>query len=321
MIFPATANDPFSVWLNGVRLEALSRGIKRTVIDNALNNVQPIRLVLKRDRSQSEFKLDLSKYSSRVVTKKNIKLGRKKAKLHSRLLKTISQKFGVQPRFIMAIWGIETRFGSVQANTPLIPAVATLAFDKRRSKYFRNQLFAVLKMLDQGYIEVESLFGSWAGAMGQPQFMPSSYLAYAKDFDGDGRRDIWKSVPDVLASIANYLKKHGWKNNHTWGREILLPKKNISKLAPLIRNSSPGCRARMSRPMLISQWDVLGVRRINKNRLPKREILGMLVLPDGESGKAFLVYQNYKAILAYNCAHLYALTVGLFSDQIGKAIK
>ena len=321
MIFPATANDPFSVWLNGVRLEALSRGIKRTVIDNALNNVQPIRLVLKRDRSQSEFKLDLSKYSSRVVKKKNIKLGRTKAKLHSRLLKKVSQKFGVQPRFIMAIWGIETRFGLVQANTPLIPAVATLAFDKRRSKYFRNQLFAVLKMLDQSYIEVESLYGSWAGAMGQPQFMPSSYLAYAKDFDGDGRRDIWKSVPDVLASIANYLKKHGWKNNHTWGREILLPKKNISKLAPLIRGSLPGCRARMSRPMLISQWDVLGVRRINKNRLPKREILGMLVLPDGESGKAFLVYQNYKAILAYNCAHLYALTVGLLSDQIGKAIK
>jgi len=321
LIPQATANDPFSVWLNGVRLEALSRGIKRTVIDNALNNVQPIRLVLKRDRSQSEFKLNLSKYSSRVVTKNNIKLGRTKAKLHSRLLKKVSQKFGVQPRFIMAIWGIETRFGLVQANTPLIPAVATLAFDKRRSKYFRNQLFAVLKMLDQSYIEVESLYGSWAGAMGQPQFMPSSYLAYAKDFDGDGRRDIWKSVPDVLASIANYLKKHGWKNNHTWGREILLPKKDIFKLAPLVRGFLPGCRARMSRPMLISQWDVLGVRRINKDRLPKREILGMLVLPDGESGKAFLVYQNYKAILAYNCAHLYGLTVGLLSDQIGKAIK
>ena len=321
LIPQATANDPFSVWLNGVRLEALSRGIKRTVIDNALNNVQPIRLVLKRDRSQSEFKLNLSKYSSRVVTKNNINLGRTKAKLHSRLLKKVSQKFGVQPRFIMAIWGIETRFGLVQANTPLIPAVATLAFDKRRSKYFRNQLFAVLKMLDQSYIEVESLYGSWAGAMGQPQFMPSSYLAYAKDFDGDGRRDIWKSVPDVLASIANYLKKHGWKNNHTWGREILLPKKDIFKLAPLVRGFLPGCRARMSRPMLISQWDVLGVRRINKDRLPKREILGMLVLPDGESGKAFLVYQNYKAILAYNCAHLYGLTVGLLSDQIGKAIK
>ena len=317
----ATANDSFLVWLNGVRLEALSRGIKQVVVDKALKDIQPIRLVLKRDRSQSEFKLNLSKYSSRVVTKANIKFGQQKAKLHSHLLKRIARKYGVQPRFIMAIWGIETRFGLVQANTPLIPAVATLAFDKRRSKYFRNQLFAVLKMLDQGYIEIENLYGSWAGAMGQPQFMPSSYLAYAQDFDGDGRRDIWKSVPDILASIANYLKKHGWKRGHTWGREVLLPKKNISNIALPTKASLPGCKARMSKQMLISRWNALGIRRINKNRLPKREILGRLVLPDDKRGKAFLVYKNYKAILSYNCAHLYALTVGLLSDQIGKAIK
>jgi membrane-bound lytic murein transglycosylase B len=314
----ADVEAEFAAWLDGVRVEAREKGISERVIQSALRDVRPVSRIIERDRNQAEFKLTLDSYMNRVVTDQNVARGREMARAHEALLDSVSKKYGVQPRFILAIWGIETRYGAVKADVPLIPSVATLAFDRRRSKYFRSQLMASLEMLEKGYIELENLKGSWAGAMGQPQFMPSSYLAYAEDFDGDGRRDIWNSPGDVFASIANYLAKHGWNSDLTWGRAVQLPNASSGMIGPLSRRAAPGCRATTSETRLLSEWQSLGVRRVDGGDLPVRDLAAAMVLPDGTDGKAYLVYPNYAAIMAYNCAHLYAVTVGMLSDRIGR---
>ncbi len=310
-------NRNFNLWLENMRAEALARGISQDTVNKALRNVNPMRRVLKRDRNQSEFKLTLARYKKRVITPQNIKTGRKKSLNHADLFNHIEKRYGVQRRFILAIWGIETRFGQVKADLPVIPAVATLAFDRRRSNYFKAQIFAVLRMLENGYVSQKQLRGSWAGAMGQPQFMPSSYLAYAVDFDGDGRRDIWKNTGDVLASIANYLAKHGWNNNLTWGREVILSSVAKKSIGALSTRAAPGCRALTSKRKFISIWQKHGVRRIDGSSLSTKKIKGAIVFPDGKIGKIYLVYKNYSSIMSYNCAHLYGITVGLFSDLLG----
>lgn len=319
-IFAATEKpkQPFDEWLLDVRTEAIGKGYKPSVVDAALAGVKPVRRIIERDRNQSEFKLTLDRYSKRVVTKKNIERGRARLAQHRDLLDQITAKYGVQPRFILAIWGIETRFGLVKATMPVVPAVATLAYDRRRSKYFRAQIMAVLEMLDKGYIDLDSLRGSWAGAMGQPQFMPTSYLAYAVDFDGDGRRDIWNNIGDVLASIANYLAAHGWKPDQTWGRQVTAPQSLKDSLLPFKRRAAPGCRARTSEIRNLSAWQAAGVRRADGTDLPSRDLPAAMVLPDGRNGTSWLVYRNYRSIMAYNCAHLYAVTVGMLSDRIGR---
>ena len=313
---PANAAPNFEKWLEGVRAEALKRGIKPEIVAKALTGFKPIRRIIERDRNQPEFKKTLAQYQSRVVTPRNISVGRKKAARHGALLDAVSKKYGVQKRFILAIWGIETRYGAITANVPLIPALATLAFDARRSTFFRRQLFAALQIVNRGYMDLSGLFGSWAGAMGQPQFMPGSYLGYAQDFDGDGRRDIWKNEADVFASIANYLAKHGWRGTGTWGRAVKTPSGLVASLGAPARKAAPGCRARTSLMKPLAEWQQLGVRRSDGSDLPSRNIKAAIVLPDGAKGGAYLVYRNYAAIMAYNCAHLYAITVGTLADRI-----
>ena len=313
----ANPKGDFQSWLAGMRAEALQKGIRPDVVEHLLTNVQPNRRVIKRDRSQAEFKLTLSIYRKRVVTPTNVAVGRKKGAKHRELLEAVAEKYGVQARFILAIWGIETRYGAVEADVPLVSSLATLAYDARRSKFFRRQLFSTLQMVNKGYIGADSLFGSWAGAMGQPQFMPSSYLAFAQDFDGDGMRDIWKNEGDVFASIANYLAKHGWNDNLTWGRRVTAPPSLIASLGKPSRRAAPGCRARTSERKKLSEWQGLGVRRSDGTDLPDVDIAAALVLPDGSDGEAYVVYRNYAAIMAYNCAHLYAVTVGTLADIIG----
>lgn len=313
----ASPKGTFQDWLKGIRSEALARGIPEKIVRTLLTNVQPNRRVIKRDRNQSEFKLTLPNYRNRVITKNNVKAGKEKAKRFNNLLNRVSSKYGVQWRFIVAIWGIETRYGSVKANVPVIPAVATLAYDARRERFFKKQLFATLEMVSRGYISPESLLGSWAGAMGEPQFMPSSYLAFAQDFDGDGRRDIWNNKGDIFASIANYLSKHRWSAQQTWGRQVAVPPGLFSRLGKFKRRAAPGCRAKTSDLKTLNKWHGLGVRRPDGSFLPNRNIKAALVLPDGSKGDSFLVYNNYSAIMSYNCAHHYAITVGLLADKIG----
>lgn len=316
-ITPAVRAD-FQNWLVGVRQEAKAKGISQSVIDAALTDVQPVARILERDRKQSEFTITLQRYRGRVITPGNIKAGLSKRRRHLDLLNEVAREYGVQPRFILAIWGIETRFGAVEATMPVIPAVATLAFDRRRSAYFREQLMASLKMLHRGYIDLPNLKGSWAGAMGQPQFMPSSYLAYAQDFDGDGRRDIWRNEGDVFASIANYLKKHGWSDDQTWGRAVSAPAAVKRRAMQNFDSKARGCRAmkKMTRPKGLNAWAQDGVRRADGSPLPTRNLSASMVLPDGVDGPAYLVYRNYRSILRYNCAHLYGVTVGELADVL-----
>ena len=309
----------FDAFLNEVRGEALQKGIKPDVVNTALTGVQPIMRIIERDRNQAEFKLSFATYRDRVITQANVQRGQKLRDDHQALLRQVAQRYGVQPRFILAIWGIETRYGAVKADVPLVHSLATLAFDRRRSTYFRNELFAALTMLDRGYIDFPTMKGSWAGAMGQPQFMPTSYLSYAEDFDGDGKRDIWNNTGDVFASIANYLAKHGWNTNQTWGREVRISAELQRKLGDYAREGRSGCRAidQMTKDLSLEDWSRLGVRRADGGELPKAQQTGALVQPDGAGGQTFLVYGNYRSVLRYNCAHHYALTVSLLADRLG----
>ena len=309
----------FETFLAELRSEALQKGIKPTVLDTALTGVEPVMRIIQRDRNQAEFKLTFATYRDRVITPANVARGQKLRDDHQAILRQVAQRYGVQPRFILAIWGIETRYGAVRADVPLFHSLATLAYDRRRSAYFRNELFSALTMLDRGYIDHATMKGSWAGAMGQPQFMPSSYLAYAEDFDGDGRRDIWGNTGDVFASIANYLAKHGWTTAQTWGREVKVPPALQARLAEFAREGKSGCRAidQMTRDLPLAEWEKLGLRRADGGELPKVQVSGAVVQPDGPQGQSFLVYGNYRSILRYNCAHHYALTVSLLADRLG----
>jgi membrane-bound lytic murein transglycosylase B len=302
---PAGAQE-FQTWLQALRAEALERGIKASTLDSALTGVALIPRVIELDRRQPEFTLTFTQYRDRVVPLSRIKKGRRKLAENSALLREIGTKLGVQPRFIVALWGIETDFGRVTGGFPVIPALVTLAFDGRRSAYFRKELHNALRILDEGHITPKAMVGSWAGAMGQSQFMPSSFLAHAMDYDGDGRRDIWTTRADVFASAANYLAKSGWRADQTWGREVELPADFSPALADL----------KVRKP--ISAWQAMGVRRADGGDLPARQLSASIVLPEkGKMSPAYMVYSNYRTTLLWNRSTYFALAVGLLSDGIG----
>jgi len=305
---------PFSEWLIAFRAEAAERGIRAEVLDQALDGVEPVAQILERDRAQAEFTLNLESYLKRRLTPAVVRNGQKMYTEHRSLLKKVGEKYGVSPRVVVAVWGLESNFGRFAGVRPTIPTLATLAYDQRRGVMFRNELLSALEILNRGDIELEHLKGSWAGALGQPQFMPSSYLQYAEDFDGDGRRDIWTSEPDVFASVANYLKQHGWTQGDNWGREVkLVGKARTAAEAVPLREA--GCRAEraMTDPMPLKAWRKMGVRTMSDALVPALGREASLV----RAGKrSFLLYANYDAILAYNCAHTYALSVALLSDRL-----
>jgi lytic murein transglycosylase len=215
-----TTRPSFAEFLTDIRKEALSKGIRQEIVDSALNIDEPLPIVLERDRAQAETVLALETYLARRLTTKRIRTGREMLARHGKLLDEVAKKYDVPAKIIVAIWGVESEYGRLVGIRPTITALATLAWDPRRSAFFRGELFDALDVLNRGDIEFAQMKGSWAGAMGQPQFMPSSYKKYAEDFDDDGRKDIWTSLPDVFASIANYLKGRGWHEDETWGREV-----------------------------------------------------------------------------------------------------
>jgi membrane-bound lytic murein transglycosylase B len=236
---------------------------------------------------------------------------------HKATLEDISKKYGVPSHIIAGVWGIESNFGRFSGVRPTITALATLAWDPRRSTFFRNELFSALEILNRGDIEPARMRGSWAGAMGQPQFMPSSYLEYAEDYDGDGRRDIWTTTADIFASVANYLKGHGWVAGQIWGREVKLSKKTASHVASSVARRAGSCQATrdMTVALPLAEWQRLGVRTRNGSALPEVDLEASLVTG---TSRHFLVYQNYDALLQYNCAHAYALTVALLGDRLAQ---
>jgi membrane-bound lytic murein transglycosylase B len=311
---PPAAPQPFEAWLAEVRAEAITRGIRPEVLDAAFAEMQPVEQILERDRTQAEFALNLTAYLNRRLSRRAVQTAQQMYTEHHDLLLAVGKKYGVQPRIITAVWGLESNFGRFAGVRPTIPALATLAYDPRRATLFRKELFSALEIVNRGDIELEHLKGSWAGALGQPQFMPSTYLEFAQDFDGDGRRDIWSSQADVFASVAHYLKEHGWSDNSTWGREVKVSKTAKAKLDALPHRTE-GCRAEraLTTPRPLKEWAKLGVRTTAGRALPAAAVEASLVT---DGARYFLVYPNYEALLAYNCATSYAISIGMLSDRL-----
>jgi membrane-bound lytic murein transglycosylase B len=311
----------FAAWdtfLEGVRAEALQNGISPEIVAAATQDLKPRRKFITQDRKQAEFKQTFENYIKRRVSEARINNGRKMMAKHAEVLARITAEYDVQARYIVAIWGMETNYGLYPIKDDAIQALATMAFDKRRQAFFRKELMAAFQILDEGHIDLENMKGSWAGALGQSQFMPTSFLGYARDGNGDGRRDIWTTEADVFASIANYLAEHGWRGDHQWGREVVIPDGMEEKLVELGTSPPNGCRAFKSHTQRLSltEWNDLGVRHPSGDTLEVKEMQASLVRPDGEEGPAFLAYANYQPILSYNCANLYALSVGHLAEEI-----
>ena len=308
---PPAATEPvsFDQWLARLKQDAAEQGIRPAVLEAAFEGVQPLARVIELDRRQPEGTITFAQYVKNIVTPKRVADGKKLLREHKALLTAVAKKYDVPPRFLVALLGIETNYGRVTGNYRVVDALATLAYDGRRAAYFRKELLAALTILDHHNLAPDTLKGSWAGAMGQDQFMPTAYLKYAQDWDGDGRPDLWKSQGDVFASAANYLSTVGWNSSLNWGREVKLPAGgHVAGEASL--DPAKGRK--------LADWHRLGVRRSDGKPLPKGDHPAWLVLPDGPSGRAFLVYENFRTVMDWNRSTYFATTVGLLADRIGE---
>jgi membrane-bound lytic murein transglycosylase B len=295
----------FDNWVRGLRAEALSQGISARAFDAAFSGIAPIARVVELDRKQPELTMTWARYRARVITEQRVAGGRQRLADNRSLLGQVSARFGVAPRYIVALWGIETDFGRVTGGFPVIGALATLAYEGRRSAFFRGELMHALQIIEQGHIQPSAMLGSWAGAMGQCQFMPSSFRRFAVDFDGDGRADIWTGLPDVFASIANYLASSGWHGDQSWGRQVKAP-------AGLSRSESGPDVIRS-----VDSWRSQGVRRLDGGELPASTMRASLLRPDGPNGPAFLAYDNFRTLMKWNRSTLFAAAAGQLADRIG----
>lgn len=299
----AEQTESFDAWLSGFKAEASKAGIATPVLNKALGAVSPIPRVLELDRRQPEFMLNLWRYLDIYVPDTRVAKGKEMLEKHGKLLKSIEKKYGVPPRFLVAFWGVETDFGRNFGAFHMLSAVATLAHDARRAEFFRTQFLSALKLVARGDVPIE-VKSSWAGAMGNMQFIPTTFEAYAVDHDGDGRRDLWNSLPDAFASASNYLSKVGWNPDYTWGREVDVPAEFDWSLAGLREKKS------------LKEWQKLGVRKVGGGSLPDADIQASLLLPTGAAGPKFLVYGNFRTIMRWNSSQLYAIAVGHLADRI-----
>jgi membrane-bound lytic murein transglycosylase B len=302
---PAAVKDTgFRNWIKGFRVRALRAGISGRTFDQAFQGVQFDPKIIKRDRNQSEFTKTIGEYLASAASETRIKNGKAALRKHKRKLDAIEAKYGVDKEVVVAVWGMESAYGNYRGDTPIIEALATLAYDGRRGKFFEAQLIAALKILQNGDTTPRNMTGSWAGAMGHTQFIPTSYLAFAVDFTGDGKRDIWSDDPsDALASTAAYLAKSGWKSGVPWGVEVTLPKGF---------SYSHSGRHIKKKP---SVWSKLGVKGVNGRAVPDYGEAS-LMLPAGANGVAFLIFRNFRAIERYNAADAYVIGVGHLSDRL-----
>jgi len=305
-IEPARAEIGFDSFLDGVRAEARRAGISQPTLTRALGGIRPNTRVIELDRRQAEGGLAWEDYRDRImVSPTRIANGQRAYAENLATLRQIEQRYRVSPSVIVAIWGVETNFGGNTGGFNVIEALATLAWEGRRASYFRAELLAALKVLDEGHVPVERMQGSWAGAMGQPQFMPSNFHRLAVDFDGDGRRDIWTNRADALASIGHYFQRSGWREGEPWGREVLPPP-----------GTNPFTVDTESRRPL-RDFARLGYRAKDGAALPNAEIESALVLPSRGAGQLFLGHHNLRVIRRYNSPVNYGLAVGLLSDRFG----
>ena len=303
---PALADAGFKRWVGEFRGTAAGAGISGTTFDRAFRGVTaPDPEVLEKARYQPEFTAPVWDYFDNRVNEDSIAVGREMARKYKATLDRIEARFGVDRHILLAIWSMESNYGEILKNDKVMRSVvrslATLAYaDKRRAKFARTQLLAALKILQRGDIDEGHLTGSWAGAMGHTQFIPTSFIAYGVDFDGNGKRDIWTSVPDALATAANLLAKNGWQTGQTWGYEVTLP----------AGRKFPGGKASLA------NWAEMGVTRANGKGFPSPKMSAELKALDGRAGPAFLATRNFFVLKAYNNADKYALAVGLLADEI-----
>jgi membrane-bound lytic murein transglycosylase B len=302
----AEGQGSFGAFLDGVRSEARRGGVSAATINRAFTGLRPNDRVLELDRRQAEFTQTWPQYRDARLSPARIDGGRRAYADNRALLESIQSRFRVSARVVVAIWGLETNYGGFTGNFNVIEALATLAWDGRRAAFFRAELLAALRILDAGHVSVERMKGSHAGAMGHPQFMPTSFERLAVDFDGDGRRDIWDSRADALGSIANYLARNGWREGEVWGFEVLLP---------------PGFDTGIAdhrQPRAMAEWSRMGVTRASGGGLPGSPGDWAIVIPglSRGDGQAFAVGANFMAIRRYNPSNFYATAVGLLSDRV-----
>jgi membrane-bound lytic murein transglycosylase B len=296
------AAAPFADWLAELRQEARADGISEGTLERALDGVAPIPRVIELDRRQPEGRMTFVEYRERVINDARIRKGRQMLERHRPLLSRIEAEYGVPAEVIVALWGIESNFGENTGGFPVIASLATLAHEGRRAEFFRGELLSALKILDAGDIAPEAMNGSWAGAMGQSQFMPSTFLGYAVDGNGDGRRDIWGTQEDVFASMANYLSRMGWDRRYIWGREV--------------RAGNGTGTAGLDEKRPLSRWQSSGVRRADGGDLPAVAIEASLLRMDDGSGPSYLVYDNFRVLMRWNRSTYFATSVGLLANAI-----
>lgn len=296
--------DNFATWLKTLKSDAIAHGISPITVQSALDVAFLDERVIDLDRKQPETRLPFDTYLERIISPDRIKEGRNQYRKHEDILDKIFLEYGVQPEVIIALWAVESSFGKHKGNYNVIDSLMTLAFEGRRADFFRNELFNALHILDKDHIPATALRGSWAGAMGQCQFMPSTFLSYAVDYDHSGHRDIWGHLPDVFASIANYIAAEGWQREQSWGTEVQLTV------------AIPEDRIGLDQTSSLQTWDQLGVRNLNGSSLDINTIQASLIQPDGMSGRSFLVYDNFRALLKWNRSTYFATAVGLLADRI-----
>jgi len=312
------AKPSFETYIQAIKKEASEKGYSPEIIQSSFAKVTFHKRAVSADKSQPENVETLDTYLPKRVPNWKINRARDEFKKHEKLLNNVANKYGVQPRFIVALWGLETNFGKIMGNYNVISALSTMAYEGRREAFFKKQLWAALTILEEGHISIDNMKGSWAGAMGQNQFMPTSFLSYAVDGDGDGKKDIWDNHADVFASMANYLKKEGWSDELTWGRQVKLPDNfDISLAIPKNTGSRANwLKAWSKTEKTLAQWQDLGIRRTDGTNLPKADVTAALVFPDDANGRAYLAYNNYKSLMHWNLSYYFVTSVGHLSDRI-----
>ncbi|AQP98565.1 lytic transglycosylase [Pseudoalteromonas aliena] len=314
----AKTQAEFKDYIINLKQEAIAKGYEAKLIDDAFATATYKEKVVSADKNQPEVKETLKTYLPKRVPQWKIDRARKLYAENKDILEQVAKEYGVQARFIVALWGLESNFGAIQGGHNVISSLVTLAFDGRREALYKRQLWAALDILKSGHITLDKFKGSWAGAMGQTQFMPTSFNAYAVDYNNDGRKDIWTTKEDAFASIANYLKQEGWNDSLTWGRQVQLPDNFDSKYI-LVR----GTKTRKQwleywndSERSLADWQALGVRRADGRDLPNVNVRAALVMPDDINGRMYLAYDNYKVFMHWNRSYYFATSVGYLSDKI-----
>ena len=303
----AYANEQFASCTAVLADKAKQEGVSQQTIDDVFPHLVHQDRVIELDRSQPEFVQTFPGYFSKRVTDWRTEKGKEMFAKHETLLHKLSDKYGVPPHYLLAFWGLETNFGSYKGKMPVLDSLATLACDKRRSKYFTKEFLVAVKLMERENLQKEDMIGSWAGAMGHTQFMPSAYTHYAIDGDGDGKVNLWASEEDALSSAANFLANLGWERSLRWGREVQLPE-NFDYQESGYKNRKP-----------LSDWNAQGVMKADGSALGEGDTTAYIIVPAGHNGPAFIAYKNFRVIMRWNNSEFYAIAVGVLADRIAGA--